>query len=140
MTPYDLAQRFIGEITELPGDAQHPFIQWAHQLCGLGHNQPDEVPWCSSFMNAVHWLCRKARSKSAAARSWLNVGIAVELQAAQVGDVIVLSRGSSSWQGHVGFYAGTSGDLVHVLGGNQANAVNVQAFPKDRIVGIRRIL
>lgn len=148
MTAYDLAQRFAGEIKELPGAEQHPFIQWCHLLVGLGANQPDETAWCSSFANAVAWMLRLPRSKSAAARSWLLVGQAITLAQASPGfDVVVLKRGTGlqpgpdviAAQGHVGFYAGHIGDLVHVLGGNQSNAVTQQAFPTAQVLGFRRL-
>lgn len=28
MTAFDLAQRFVGEVKELPGQSHHPFVQW----------------------------------------------------------------------------------------------------------------
>lgn len=149
MTAYDLAQRFVGEIRELPGAAQHhPLIQWWHMLCALGTNQPDETPWCSSFVNGVCWLLRLPRSKSAAARSWLAVGQPVGLHTAVPGyDVVILKRGSGDQPGperldapgHVGFYAGQDPGVVYVLGGNQSNGVTVQAFPRTRVLGVRRL-
>lgn len=149
MTAFDLAQRFVGEIRELPGAAQHPFIQWAHMLCGLGPDQPDEVPWCSSWLNAIAWALRLPRSKSAAARSWLTVGQGVRLEEARPGfDVVVLTRGAGkppgadviAAPGHVGLFAGREGDQVLVLGGNQANGVSVARFPASRVLGVRRLV
>lgn len=140
MTPYALAQRFVGEIRELPGNQHHPFIQWAHMLCGLGADQPDEVPWCSSFLNAIAWTLNLPRSKSAAARSWLNVGQVIELRAASPGyDVVVLKRGTHPAQGHVGLFAGLQGDRVHLLGGNQGNTISIAAFPVQDVLGVRRL-
>ncbi len=140
MTPYALAQRFVGEIRELPGNQHHPFIQWAHMLCGLGADQPDEVPWCSSFLNAIAWALNLPRSKSAAARSWLSVGQVIELRAASPGyDVVVLKRGTHPAQGHVGLFAGLQGDRVHLLGGNQGNTISIAAFPVQDVLGVRRL-
>jgi uncharacterized protein (TIGR02594 family) len=140
MTPFDLAQRFVGEVRELPGGAQHPFIQWCHLLCGLGEDQPDETPWCSSFVNAIAWQLRLPRSKSAGARSWLSIGETIGLPFAAVGyDVVVLRRGVHAWQGHVGFYAGATTSHISVLGGNQGNAVSVAPFPVTDVLGIRRL-
>ena len=138
MTALDLAQRYVG-VGELAGE-DHPLIQWWHSLCSLGNNQPDETPWCSSFVNGVAWELRLPRSKSAAARSWLAVGTVIPLSAAAPGwDVVVLSRGSDPASGHVGFYAGQDGTNVHVCGGNQGNAVSVASFPVDRVLGVRRL-
>lgn len=140
MTAFDLAQRFVGEIREIPGAPHHPFIQWCHLLVGLGDNQPDETPWCSSFVNAIAWQLRLPRSKSAAARSWLAIGETVDLSFASVGyDVVVLKRGAQPWQGHVGFYAGATPTHVSVLGGNQSNTVSIAPFPVADVIGIRRI-
>lgn len=141
MTAFDLAQRFVGEIREMPGSAQHPYIQWCHMLCGLGSDQPDEVPWCSSWVNAIAWQLRLPRSKSAAARSWLTIGETISgVNMASVAyDVVVLKRGTNPAQGHVGFYAGSTGVSISVLGGNQGNTVSVQMFPLTDLLSIRRL-
>jgi uncharacterized protein (TIGR02594 family) len=141
MTVFDLAQRFVGEVTEIPGAGHSPFIQWCHESCGFGPDTPDEVPWCSSFVNRVAWLCRLPRSKSAAARSWLTVGTVVpDVAQAVVGDIIILSRGAPP-SGHVGFFAGydSAAKVIHLLGGNQSNGVTVAEFPVARLLGIRRL-
>jgi uncharacterized protein (TIGR02594 family) len=148
MTAFELAQRFLGEVRELPGSQQHPFIQWCHLVSGLGPNTPDETPWCSSFANAIAWMLRLPRSKSAHARDWLNIGSVITLQFAAPGyDVVILKRGGSdqpgasvlSAQGHVGFYAGHSGDRISVLGGNQGDSVSIVTFPMEQVLGIRRL-
>lgn len=148
MTAFELAQRFVGEVKELPGAQQHPFIQWAHMVVGLGPDTPDEVPWCSSFANAIAWMLRLPRSKTAHARDWLTVGQVVTLQFASPGyDVVILKRGGSeqpdasviSAQGHVGFYAGHAGDRISVLAGNQGNTVSILMFPMDQVLGLRRL-
>jgi uncharacterized protein (TIGR02594 family) len=140
VTPFEQAQRFVGEIRELPGEEQHPFIQWCHMLCGGDPNTPDEVPWCSSFANAIAWMLRLPRSKSKMARSWLAIGEVVpDLESAVVGyDVIILTRGIAP-AGHVGFFAGMTAASVSVLGGNQSNGVSIQMFPADQVLGIRRL-
>lgn len=148
MTPYSLAQRFIGEIREMPGPKHNPWIVWAHTLCKLA-DTADEVPWCSSFVNAIAWMFRLPRSKSAAARSWLTVGTPITLAAARPGwDVVVLQRGAgpqpgpevtSGAPGHVGFFAGMEGDHVLILGGNQRDEVNISRYPADRVLGVRRL-
>lgn len=139
MTPFELMQRLVGEVIELPGAQQHPAIQWGHMLSGLTSETPDEVAWCSSLANWVCWLLRLPRSKSAMARSWLNVGMPIPLEDARPGyDVVVLERGSAP-SGHVGFFAGLEGPFVHILGGNQSNGVTVAAFDKAHVLGVRRL-
>lgn len=147
MTPlFDLAQRFVGEVTERPGDVHAPFIQWCLESCGFGPETADEVPWCSAFVNRLCWLLRLPRSKSAMARSWLTIGTPVPLSEAAVGDVVILMRAGNTQgpevltaPGHVGLFAGMDVQRVHVLGGNQANGVTVAAFASNQVLGVRRL-
>lgn len=145
MTPFDLAQRFVGEVQELPGEhADHPLIQWFLSLCGFGFDAHDEIAWCSAFVNGMCWIARCARSKSAAARSWLNIGIAVSLIDAKAGyDVAVFRRFVNGMDdgitGHVGFYAGMDGDRIRIISGNMRNQVTIDSFPATDLLGIRRI-
>lgn len=148
MTLYELAQRFVGEVVELEsGDS--PFIQWCLESCSLGPNAPDETPWCSAFVNRLAWLLRLPRSKSAAARSWLKVGVPISEGEARSGaaDIVVLKRNAAdpgpdvlAFRGHVGLFAGfDDGGRVLILGGNQSDGVSIAPFPAARILGIRRL-
>lgn len=157
ITAFDLAQRFVG-MREVPGTKDNPFIISFLKLDGEWPEH-DEVPWCSAFVNYICWLLRLPRSKSLAARSWLNVGQEVAPQDAAVGfDVIVLSRGEGEQPGpdvikapgHVGFFAGWATPAlgegwirdrqdIHVLGGNQSNSISVARFKQRRLLGIRRL-
>lgn len=62
---YELALRYIPIVREIPGERDHPLIRWWHSLCA-GGEQPDEVPWCSSFANGVAFELGLERSKSKA--------------------------------------------------------------------------
>ncbi len=146
ITAFDIAQRFVGT-TEVAGSLDNPQLM---AMLKLDNNWPtgDEVPWCSAFANYVAWLLRLPRSKSLLARSWLEVGKALELHQASPGfDVVILKRGSGDQPGpenvtapgHVGFYAGHQGEYVQLLGGNQADSVKVSSYPVSRILGIRRL-
>ena len=152
MNAFERASRFVG-IQEIDGSHNHPLIQWWLSLCGYSLESPDEIAWCSAFVNGVHWDCQLPRSKSAAARSWLRVGITVDLSDAKFGDVVILKRGVGSQPGpeiinapgHVGFFAGwrdakpnETRDLL-ILGGNQNDEVNISAFPQSRVLGVRRV-
>jgi uncharacterized protein (TIGR02594 family) len=137
ITAFELAQRFIG-VKETPGLASTPVVLAMLRLDG-DWPTGDDVPWCSAFTNAVAWLLRLPRSKSLAARSWLQVGHGVDVQDARVGfDVVVLSRDGG---GHVGFFAGFDDDhdAILILGGNQHDAVTVASFPVARVLGVRRL-
>jgi uncharacterized protein (TIGR02594 family) len=121
-------------IDEIPGPEDNPRIVGYHQSTTLAADD-DETPWCSSFVN---WCVQQAGlqgTKSASARSWLGWG--QELPAPRRGCIVVLSRGSNSQQGHVGFYHEDAGDRILVLGGNQGNRVNISSYPKARVLGYR---
>lgn len=144
ITLYDLAQRYIG-IHELAGVSKnHPLIAWWLSLCGFSLETPDEVAWCSAFLNGVSWELRLPRSKSAAARSWLTVGTPIQLADARPAfDVVVLQRGTGTQPGpdviaapgHVGLYAGPS----LLLAGNQSNGVSIAPFDPAKVLGVRRL-
>lgn len=142
ISAFDLAQRFVG-IKELPGPKDNPFILAMLQL-DTPWPPHDEVAWCSAFVNFVCHLLRLPRSKSLAARSWLTVGQAIDLSAAEVGfDVVIVKRGADSAPGpeviqapgHVGFYGGAG----QLLAGNQGNAVSLAPFDPAMVLGVRRL-
>jgi uncharacterized protein (TIGR02594 family) len=146
ISAFSIAQRFIG-IKEAAGVSSNPQIL---AMLRLDENWPagDETAWCSAFVNYVAWLLRLPRSKSLAARSWLQVGIPIQLeQAAADSDVVIMQRGDGpgpevvNAPGHVGFFAGydAARGFVQLLGGNQGNAVSITSFPVEHILGIRRI-
>lgn len=152
VTAFDLAQRFVG-MREMEGALSNPQIT---AMLQLDNRWPadDGVAWCSAFCNYVAWLLRLPRSKDLRARSWLQVGRPIAVRDLIVGwDVVVLKRGASDFgpetidaPGHVGFYAGLTHyppeplQGIFLLGGNQADSVNITAFPADRILGLRRLL
>jgi uncharacterized protein (TIGR02594 family) len=146
MTPFEVAQRFVG-VNEAPGTASNPLVL---AMLRLDEQWPtgDEVAWCSAFVNFVAWLWRLPRSRKLSARSWLGIGESVPITDAKAGwDVVILKRGDGEQPGpevldapgHVGFYAGRTGEYVNVLGGNQGDAVTIAAFPVSRVLGIRRL-
>ena len=147
ITPYQLAQRFVG-LKEVPGPTANPQVLAMLQLDSKWP-EDDAVPWCAGFVNYICWLLRLPRSKSLRARSFLNVGVPVRIGEAQAGfDVVILSRGSGNQPGpsvidapgHVGFYAGQEGrDGILILGGNQGNQVSIGNYKLSRVLGIRRL-
>lgn len=145
VTAFQLAERYVGT-KEIAGQLDNPAIM---AMLRLDNEWPqnDEVPWCSAFANYICWLARLPRSKDLRARSWLTVGRGVSLDDAEAGDIVVLQRGSGPQPGpevidapgHVGFYAGEFGEFIEVLGGNQSDTVKVSRYPKERLLGIRRL-
>lgn len=146
VSAFKIAQRFIG-VKETPGAMSTPLVLAMLRLDDKSIPN-DETAWCSAFANFICHILELPRSRSLAARSWLVVGQSVPLTDARIGfDVVVLSRGAGKQPGpevlhapgHVGFYAGQDGSNVLLLAGNQGDAVSIAAFPKSRILGIRRL-
>jgi uncharacterized protein (TIGR02594 family) len=131
-----IAWRELG-VDEVPGPADNPRIVEYHKACDdeLTH---DSVPWCSSLVNHCMKEAGEVRTKSRAARSWLEWG--VEISEPIYGCVCVLWRDApGSWKGHVGFFIGIAGADVILLGGNQNNEVSVRRYPQERVLGYRWI-
>lgn len=134
-------------VVEVTGEDHHPRIVAYHQATTL-QATADEVPWCASF---VGWCLRQAgvaHMDSARARAYLGWGVDLGLDARAWahGAVVVLRRGGPDEPGadvvdapgHVGFLVGApTPDEILLLGGNQANAVNVRPYPRERLLAVR---
>lgn len=120
-----------------------------HEIAGASHNRriieyhatttlkatTDETPWCSAFVN---WCMKQVAidgTNSAAARSWLKWGKALEEP--EIGCIVVFKRGSNPQSGHVAFVVEDLGDKLRVLGGNQGDAVKLSVYPKYDVLGYR---
>jgi uncharacterized protein (TIGR02594 family) len=137
MTPFDIAKSYIGT-TEGPGPENNPAILEMYATIGQDWVEHDEVAWCAAFVG--HCLERAGirSTRKLTARSYLDWGVPVELADALPGDIGVIPRGRSSWQGHVFFIERIEGAWVFALGGNQSDAVSVQRYPLSKLLGIRR--
>jgi uncharacterized protein (TIGR02594 family) len=123
-------------VKEAPGEADNRRVQAYYRDAGHPEVRHDSVPWCAAFVGAMLKRAGIAPSGSLAARSYLDWGNAIAEPVP--GCVTVLSRGSSSWQGHVGFYVkDLGGGRIQLLGGNQSDRVSLAAFPKARVLGYR---
>lgn len=135
---YSIARRQLEQKWhEVSGPKSNPKILEVYKsVDGLDNMElnDDEIPWCSCFVN---WCVQKAGGKgtrSAMARSWLNWG---DKSDGQVGDIVILKRGTSNVQGHVGFLVKKGLLNVDVVGGNQSNTVTVQSFLRTKVLGYR---
>ena len=137
MTPFDIARSYIGT-TEGPGPADNPVIMEMYASVGHDWVEHDSVAWCAAFVG--HCLERAGirSTRKLTARSYLDWGIPVEVTDAEQGDIGVIPRGSSSWQGHVFFIDRIEGQWVWGLGGNQDDAVNAKRYPLSKLLGVRR--
>lgn len=118
-------------VKEIKGKLAEERILEYHRSIQL-KTSSDEVPWCSSFVN---WCLQEVGikgSRNAAARSWLNWGRMLKTPC--FGSIVVLSRGTSSTQGHVGFYVGEKDEYLFLLGGNQNDSVQVSRYNQTRFL------
>jgi uncharacterized protein (TIGR02594 family) len=149
VTPYEIALAELGTL-ELPGSEDNERIVQYHDYAWTLDANDDETAWCASFVN----YCLAKALGCANPRSWkalqltgagkANARSLLEWRDAclpERGVVAVLWRGSpKDWRGHVGFVCEPDdgrGNLL-MLGGNQSNAVTIQAYPRRRVLAYRR--
>lgn len=93
---------------------------------------------CAAFTGYCLEKAGIESTKKLNARSYLDWGNTTKTP--RIGDVVVFWRGKKDgWQGHVGFFVRAKGDSIYVLGGNQSDMVNIQAYPKSRLLGYRTV-
>jgi len=136
MTAYDLAKAEVGTVEWRDGD--NPKVLGYFRDAGHPQVSNDETAWCAAFVGAMLARAGLKGTGMLSARSYLTWGVPVDRKYAREGDIVVFSRGNSTWQGHVGFFVKDNGDTITVLGGNQANAVNRRAYGAGSLLGIRR--
>jgi uncharacterized protein (TIGR02594 family) len=137
MTPFDIARSYIGT-TEGPGPADNPAIMEMYASVGHDWVEHDSVAWCAAFVGHCVERAGIRSTRKLTARSYLDWGVPVDVTHAQQGDIGVIPRGSSRWQGHVFFIDRIEGPWVWGLGGNQEDAVNVKRYPVSKLLGLRR--
>jgi uncharacterized protein (TIGR02594 family) len=132
------AADYLG-LKEWPGATHNPKVVAMFSTVGHSWVKDDETPWCAAFVGAVLASLGLPHTGALNARSYLKWGAVVQMQDARPGDLVILWRGSKTgWQGHVAFLVEFDGNRAILRGGNQGNAVTDQAYPLDRILGIRR--
>lgn len=139
----EVAFKEVG-VLEASGEADNPRVVEYHASTD-GKPAPDEVSWCSSFVNWCIEQVGLEGTGSKRARAWLWWGLLLRHPA--YGCVVVLQRGSGAQPGpevieapgHVGFFLGfaNEGSRVRVLGGNQRDSVCEAAYPVERVLGYR---
>lgn len=126
---------------EVAGPQANPQIIAYFARIGRADVLSDETAWCGGFAGfclatAEVSLDAIPSSERLLARSYAAIGTPIDTP--RTGALVVLTRpGGGPGAGHVGFVAGVTATHVLVLGGNQANAVNVTPFPLERIVALR---
>ena len=137
----DVAAGNLG-MSEYPGAKHNPAIIEMFEKAGHSWVQDDETPWCAAFANSVLADCGIEGTGKLNARSFETWGERVpHFDQAQKGDVCVFWRKKPNGPyGHVAFFDHYDEDTnrVHVLGGNQGNAVSVAGYPYNRLISLRR--
>ena len=124
-------------IREVTGARHNPQIIEYHRSTRLKATS-DEIAWCSSFVNWVFQQVNVERTESAAARDWLQWGIAIDEPV--YGALVIFDRSTRLRPrgGHVGFAVGrSSSNRVAVYGGNQKNEVCVDVYDTKPVLGYR---
>lgn len=129
----------LKDIAEIPGPRSNPRITLYHSTT-TGGAAPDDVAWCSSFVNYCVEQSGLRGTDSKGARSWLYWGVKVEANDLREGDIVVFWRGATGGsKGHVGFLVGWDGAKPDVLGGNQHDRLCIdQPYGYDHILSVRR--
>ena len=122
-------------VREKPGAANADAVLGYFAEAGHPKIRDDATPWCAAFAGAMLKRAGLDASGSLMARSYLKWGSAID--APRLGAITVLTRGKSASAGHVGFYLGHAGPRVFLLGGNQSDAVTVEAYEFKRVLGYR---
>lgn len=123
---------------EWKGSDHNPKVMAYYKKAGHPEITNDEVPWCAGFVGAKLAEVGLIGTGSLLARSYEKWGNSVDLSDARRGDIVVLKRGNSTWQGHVGFFDRLANGKVYLLGGNQRNQVNISGYAVGKVVAVRR--
>jgi uncharacterized protein (TIGR02594 family) len=110
-------------VSEILGPRNNPRIGMYHASTTLGE-EPDEVAWCSSFVNWTVEQSGYEGTNSAAARSWDTWGRETVIR---YGAVITVPRKGGSGR-HVTLCAGWTETHFFGLGGNQSDKVCIVPF------------
>ena len=101
----------------------------------------DSIAWCGLFCAVIAIRSAGQRhermppEKYLSAVEWQKFGTMIPKTKAALGDVLIFQRTGG---GHVGLYVGEDADCFHVLGGNQADSVNITRISKARLLAVRR--
>lgn len=136
MSGYKIAKSMIGLHEVKDNRVIKSFLKTAGVANAI---DPAQTAWCAAFVNACEKAIGNAGTMQLNARSYLKYGSPVDLKNAKAGDIVVFSRGGSSWQGHVAYFDGIENGLIRTVGGNQSDSVSVGWYSKDRLLGVRRV-
>lgn len=128
-------------VTEFSGSQSNPIIlNWAKETKTNSDNwyNTDSIPWCGLYMAVIAQRAKwEVVNLPLRALSWSTFGNPIPLDKGCLGDVCVFTRKGG---GHVGVTIAYSTDkkYIYVLGGNQADKVNIAKIATSRLHAIRR--
>lgn len=130
---FKIARSYNG-LREVPGPKHNPVIlRWLEKLNAWWRD--DETPWCGVFVAHCMQASKLPYPKLyMRAKAWSDYGARLQPHLLAPGAILVFDRAGG---GHVGFYVGEDATHYHVLGGNQANAVNIMRLAKGRLTASR---
>lgn len=136
LSPIVWARGELGQ-KEIAGVQDNPRIRWYHTHCAnIGSiEHPDEVPWCSSFLNAAADECGMEKTDNALAVSWKNYG-EDSGDDVEEGDIVVIGS-SHVTLANKPFNRRTSVNFEG-LGGNQGNEVKISIYAVSSISAVRK--
>lgn len=120
---------------EIAGPGTNARIAAYFRDAGHAEITDDETAWCAAFVGAMLKRSGIAGTGSLMARSYSRWGRPCEPP--RCGAIAVLSRGSDPALGHVGILLAITPATIILLGGNQSNAVTVEAYDRGRLIALR---
>ena len=134
--PLLVAASFLGE-----REGQNATLAKIFTHYGIEESQ-DAYPWCATFTSFA--LSKSGiPTKTFNARGFLAKG--EKSPTPERGDIVVMwndnpkTGGRTGYGGHVGFYVGETPTHYMVLSGNANDEVNITAFPRSRVLGVRQV-
>lgn len=134
--PFEIALKEYGQL-EVAGKLSNKAILNYYKVAGHKWVQDEAVPWCAAYVGYCLETAGIPSTKNLAARSYLQFG--TETKDPQLGDIVVLSRGTNPANGHVGFFIKKDKTNIWILGGNQADSVNISKFDISKLLSYRSL-
>jgi len=125
-------------LKEIDGKESNPQILAMFSEIGYKIDDDSTTAWCSAAMNYYAKKCGYEYTGKLDARSWLKMSTIVLHP--EIGDIVVLWRNNpEGWEGHVGLFISWDEKNIQILGGNQGNQINITSYPRERLLGFRKL-
>lgn len=137
---YQEAERLLGT-NEIPGKQTNEEIKTLFEEAGHPEVIDDETPWCAAFVGGTLTRGNKKNTGSLLALSYADKRFSDRftfLKKPEKYCIAVMKRGSSGWEGHVGYVADFDANTITLLGGNQSNGVKYAKFPRSKFVSFSK--